>query len=286
MSIKKRVTNVTRAQVAKLLLKNPDYTAKGLKKEVEKLLNRKYRYTERTYLNIKKELLANFRDDVKDKPWTIGSCIKCDIPANIIPLLSTIQGYATKYDKPLTSRTAQWIGKLYQLAMDTEEIQAIYNDNRIGFAVFVLRVAEQYAEKERVADMMEEPFPDTGDLDELYFRGGNADLLKGVLQVFDPEQYAKNKTAYENFKPVSKQSLELLYGNLSQSQVCAFNEYNKLQFLAGTEPAKSKLLEKKLLAEHPDIQPLIDSWNQSVLDQGLSAWIYSFKSIHKKDETK
>lgn len=264
MRIKKRTATTIRGDVAKLLIENRDYTAKELKKKVEGLGRVKHRFTDRTYLNVKNKLLDDFSDDPKDKTWTIGACVKCDIPADIIPLLILSRIAGIKTGNFLTVRTAQWIAKLYPLALETKTIQAKYANNTAQLVLFLLAVAEQYAKKERVAEMMKEPFPDTQELDELYFLDGNADVHKGFLVAYQPEQYFRDKVAFENFKPMPKQFLEKTLGPLSQAQVDTFNEWGRLLHLAKIEPEKSMSLIKKLLGDHPDLQNLIDLWDESV----------------------
>ena len=85
---KKKIANgIVEKQVADALLDNPGYTAPELKRVVEKNLKQKgynYRFTERTYLNIKKRLLPNLGAKPEDRPWSIGSCIKYDISIDVV----------------------------------------------------------------------------------------------------------------------------------------------------------------------------------------------------------
>jgi len=95
------VNEVVKKAVANFLVDNPDPTARELKKAVEKSLNDKgynYKFTERTYLNLKKELGPNASPTAIDAPWTIGVSVKADIPADIIPKLIEWQAINHKVD--------------------------------------------------------------------------------------------------------------------------------------------------------------------------------------------
>jgi hypothetical protein len=115
----KTVNGIVKKTVADLLLKNPDYSAKELKRESEKLLKDKgfsYKFTDRTYLKIKTELLKNKNeiDPNLDVPWSIGS-IKHDIPADMIPVLIQMQQVAQKRGLKMTVRQARWFSRLYPM---------------------------------------------------------------------------------------------------------------------------------------------------------------------------
>ena len=93
---RKNVDRVVKKAVGRLLLKNPDYTGRDLKKKVEKSLREKglhYSFTERTYQNIKAEISPNLTDKPLDMPWNIGACVKYydRIPPDTILLLIEYQ---------------------------------------------------------------------------------------------------------------------------------------------------------------------------------------------------
>ena len=124
MRVKKRTASIIEGHVAQLLIENRYYTARELKKKVEKSLKGKYRFTDRTYLNIKRKLLADFSEDPKDTPWSIGACVRYDIPADVIPLLAQVKSHI-KSDETLTVRTAQWIAKFSVMITDIDDLYYI-----------------------------------------------------------------------------------------------------------------------------------------------------------------
>ena len=102
--VKMIVNRVVESEIARFLLENPDYTAVELKRKVERSLKQKgfnYKFTDRTYLNKKKEFALNIdKENPLDKSWTVGACIKYDISPDVIPVLIKIMqvvvaGYIT-----------------------------------------------------------------------------------------------------------------------------------------------------------------------------------------------
>ncbi len=142
------VNGIVKKTVADLLLKNPDYTAKELKRESEKLLKDKgfsYKFTDRTYLKIKTELLKNKNeiDPNLDVPWSIGS-IKHDIPADMIPVLIPMQQIAQKLGLKMTVRQARWSSRLYPMVQKMNRKH--YKDMNIA-DVLVLVMLPLYREQ-------------------------------------------------------------------------------------------------------------------------------------------
>ena len=90
MRIKKRVTAVVKKQVAALLVQDRELSAPELKSKTEKALkggSKKYRFTVRTYSNIKKKILPNIDpNEAIDQEWSIGDCEENHIPDSMIPL--------------------------------------------------------------------------------------------------------------------------------------------------------------------------------------------------------
>ena len=89
MRIKKRVTETVKKQVAALLVNDRELSAPELKSKTEKTLKgKKYRFTVRTYSNIKKNILPNIDpNEAIDQEWSIGGCEENQIPDRMIPLL-------------------------------------------------------------------------------------------------------------------------------------------------------------------------------------------------------
>ena len=125
MKAKKSNTKVIKGLVTDLLVENRDYTAREIKQKVEKMLKGKYHFTERTYQNIKKKLLLEFSDDPIDMLWSVGVCVKYEIPGDVIPLLLEVKR-SIPPDEILTIRTAQWIAKLHTIIKDRTDLSHLY----------------------------------------------------------------------------------------------------------------------------------------------------------------
>ena len=113
--VKMIVNRVVESEIARFLLENPDYTAVELKRKVERSLKQKgfnYKFTDRTYLNKKKEFAPNInKENPLDKPWTVGACIKYDISPDVIPVLIKIMQVVVAGH--ITIRQARWFARLY-----------------------------------------------------------------------------------------------------------------------------------------------------------------------------
>lgn len=197
---KKIVNGVVRDTVVNVLLENSDYTAGELKHLAEKALKQKgynYKFTERTYLNLKKELSPNIGPTELDKPWTVGSCVKANIPGDMIPLLLAEQKRGLKAKEArlsnsrwdftikgkklsereledftqhlaeraiLTIRQGQWLAKLYPVLIGSALKQ--YPNNPLIQANSIIVKAKLYAHREQVAEILNSAsYPDTSDID-------------------------------------------------------------------------------------------------------------------------
>lgn len=153
-----------------------------------------------------KKLISQARNHPPDKldtPWTIGACLKYDIPDFAIPMLIEIQR-RTKAGTPLnipqanpqkqkaidnankqgerepTIRQARWFARLYHsLEMVIEETKL--NKPPIWKQGIHFIIASQYAERERVSEMLGKDYPDTSELDKLYFINKDLDIVEGML---------------------------------------------------------------------------------------------------------
>lgn len=234
----KNVNDVVRNAVAEALLVNPEYTARELKREAEKILRQKgfnYKYTERTYLNLKKELSPKAGPTDLDKPWTIGCCVKANIPAEMIPKLLwekeflqkhppkitgkhrkiiidqiskmnlqiTVDDFEKIYQRnhALTIRVAQWYAKIYPTVMELAK-RSIDNwqeaEGQVKAESGVYPFALELARIERIAEMLGETYPDTSDMDEY--------LIYGKLEIGDTPGLAVFSSMMEEFAELIKGS--------------------------------------------------------------------------------
>ena len=268
MRTRKMVADVIENQVAKLLLENSKYTAKELKHKVEKAINGKYKFTDKTYLNVKHRLQKRMSDKPEDELWSIGACLKYDIPSDIIPIL------IKQYNKePFTVRVARWVAIIQSIASTRECIKRIYSGYLMD--AFVFEVAKQYAEKERISEILEKPFPNTLDLDKIYFTGNEPFLIDGLISAFSSNEQKQAERDLKNFKPWTRELLKSMLGELTQEQANLFNEWWRLTTIEiKIKPSRASQAEKQLLANHSELQPLVDAyWKWCSADDTLGPLI-------------
>ena len=112
-----------------------------------------------------------------EKPWSIGACAYHNISSDIIPILIKIQKLRAAEDKEgspgeITIREARWIARLYPAAEPLIGKLALGDDRGVLWLLFI---AGSYVQRERVSEQMNEQYPNTSDLDRLYF--GSEDFL-------------------------------------------------------------------------------------------------------------
>ena len=143
-----------------------------------------------------------------DSPWSIGSCENFNIPAEIVPIL--IMEQQTFVDNKeetkafaemarwardpvlpvLTIRKAQWFGILYPMVNALIERKYDYLDFGERQACLSMLV-DQYSKRAQVADVMDNPTPNTSDLDEMYFIKedlSKASIGEGFAKTFLPKR--------------------------------------------------------------------------------------------------
>ncbi len=112
-----------------------------------------------------------------EKQWSIGACAYYNIPPDITPILIKIQKLKAAEDKDsspviITIREARWVARLYPAAEPLISKLAIGDDKGLWWLYFI---ASGYVQRERVSEQMNEQYPNTSDLDRLYF--GSKDFL-------------------------------------------------------------------------------------------------------------
>ncbi len=163
MAKRKRMVNrIVKDEVASVLLDKPNSTAIELKREVEKRLKKKgynYKFTDRTYLNIKNGLLPNLGDKPIDQPWGIGACAEYydRISPESIPILMRVE--QLKGLQTFSIRQAIWVLRLYPLIMET------YNNEDEKFKEDIWAWSLVYAHMERVSELTNSKL-DTSELDQ------------------------------------------------------------------------------------------------------------------------
>jgi hypothetical protein len=125
-----------------------------------------------------------------DQPWHIGICTQHDIPPSIIPELFRLQKFKVsrkKENSSLTIREAQWATRLYPAAQLL--VNTLFTDEYGQQALFSI-IISCYVQREKVSLQMDEPYPNTTDLDSLFFANSDTlsnDSLEKWWGVFPPE---------------------------------------------------------------------------------------------------
>jgi len=121
-----------------------------------------------------------------DGVWCTGTSVKYSISHEVLPILIDIQKIRSAPLLALTIREALWISRLHPIIEKVAEI--IVPDDISGRTKHLLQMAAislistQYAWLERCAEIMGQPYPDTTQLDEMYFlRETPADPMEGLI---------------------------------------------------------------------------------------------------------
>ena len=110
-----------------------------------------------------------------DQPWSIGACSQYNIMPDIIPTLIRLQKLKAVYDEgespgKMTIREARWVARLYPVAEPV--IDRLFK-NEEGSLWWLSLIVNGYVQRERVSEQMNEQYPNTSDLDRLYFASEN-----------------------------------------------------------------------------------------------------------------
>ncbi len=111
-----------------------------------------------------------------DQPWSIGACAPYGIPSEIIPVLMKMKKYRAPNDREdllgqITIREARWLARLFPAGESVVNKTFIDEEGQLWLLSLIVSC---YAERERVSEQMNEQYPDTSELDKLYF--ANDDL--------------------------------------------------------------------------------------------------------------
>ncbi len=135
--------------------------------------------TEETLIRMISEA-RNQQTSELDQPWSIGACTQYNIPPDIISVLIRLQKLKASRDKEgllgeITIREAQWVTRLYPVAEPL--INKAFGE-REGRLRLLSLIVSCYVQKERVSEQMNEQYPNTSELDRIYF--ANEDILNNT----------------------------------------------------------------------------------------------------------
>jgi len=234
---RRNVSAVVRDEVANTLLANPNATGQELKRVVEKSLERRglhFNFTVRTYQNIKNEMGKTLVD--LDRPWSMGSYIKHEIPLSALNAVLSLQSFLLKHDRYLTVRRARWYSILHPaLAPVVEEA---YPNETTQNELRLMQIASFYCRKEQIAELNNEVL-DTSDLDTVF-------LVRRDVRC----------------ETVLREWANFYLPNIDDSITVSDNDENtkllsqfvSLLIQSGVEPAIT------FIREHPEIKPLVEEW--------------------------
>ncbi len=168
-----------------LLLKKNDVDGKLSAKAIRERLKKmhpgsKYIPKERAIYNIIQKNKEKLEFNPIDSPWSIGSCEKYNIPADIIPTLIELEQLGkTKF----TIRQARWFARLKPVVFEMSAakrpledvlsglalITVPHNDSRLALLTII---TYQYAGHEQYSELGGEQYLDTSHLDFTIFTEG------------------------------------------------------------------------------------------------------------------
>ena len=221
----------------------------------------------RSYEEALKPIRAKYREkNPLDRPWDIGSCIRYDIPNELVPVLVYFQSHLEEQGEyPFTVRTARWLAKLYKaISLIIKE----YYSNEIALAndARMLMIAETYSRKELISEITNKPL-DTSEWDKIYFTLGDLSPYAVI------EGYMKTEPAgiklhddimnfLRNNQPPAEE-FEPIFGGLSKEELALINDY----LLAFHDGTLARLAWKK---QHPEdfkwIKEKVEAYIQSKKD--------------------
>jgi hypothetical protein len=182
-----------------------------------------------------------------EKPWSIGACSYYNIPHDMIPVLIKIQKLMAEYGddedvaRVLTVREARWMARLYRVAEPL--IRELPNADESGL-LWLDFIANSYVQRERVSEQMNEQYPDTTDLDRLYFHSDDflsdnvliswwdallPDRRQAIIDALE-EQRAETHRGIERYKkrPLSPEETKMIddcYDSLKKGGLVALLEF-------------------------------------------------------------
>lgn len=164
-----------------------------------------------------------------EKPWSIGACVHYNIPPDIIPILIRLQKLKAAGDEEgspgkITIREARWVARLYPAAEPV--INKIFtNEEELWWLSIIVN---GYVQRERVSEQMNEQYPNTSDLDRLYFTNEDFlsdDALEGWWGTLPLEYQQSIFDAIEQERPILHEDIKRHEGRaLSDEETKMIND--------------------------------------------------------------
>lgn len=183
-----------------------------------------------------------------DEPWSVGCCIKFDIPANIVPAIISLQKKRIKIQKPLTIREARWISTLSP-ALNPILQNNNNPDRTLGNEDILLQIACYYARAEQISELTGDSYPNTSNLDDLYLIKEDISfeaLMDGFVNTTSLKKGRDESVTFLKHHPFTAEDMEPIMGKLNQREIDLINEY----FLTS---ASSYAVKREWKKQHPEI---------------------------------
>ncbi len=205
-----------------------------------------------------------------DLPWSIGACAQYNIPPDIIPIIISLQKQKASGDeegllRQITIREAQWVARLYPSVKSLKTVKSLKNKNIIDNAErlwWLSIMVSGYVQRERVSEHMNEQYPNTADLDRLYFT--NEDPLSDVSlntwwSTFPPEYQQAVSDAIEQERTVTHEDIKRNKGRpLSDEETKMINDC--FDIIKSGEPfALREFVKQCPLAQENSMMQIISS---------------------------
>ncbi len=198
-----------------------------------------------------------------EQPWSIGACAQYNIPADIIPVLMKMKRQRAPEDEgglgEITIREAQWVARLFPVAEPL--VNKIFVEKESGLWWLSL-IVSGYVQRERLSEQMNEPYPNTSDLDGLYFASEDpfSDAsLNAWWNTFPTEYRQVILDAVEQERPVTHEDIKRHKGRpLSEEEKIMINDcFDAMR--SGGPNALSEFVRQSPLAQENGMMQIISS---------------------------
>lgn len=159
---RRNVPQVVKNEIAKFLIESPDYSGAELKRLVESSLRARgirYCYTARTYQTWKRKSGPVLSD--LDKEWSLGTLREYPVLPDVLDCVTTLQRlFHAQRPRPkwLTIRRVQWVAVLHPV------LWPLLSE----YPTRLAQIAAFYSRREQVAEVNNDPYPVTTDLDKVF----------------------------------------------------------------------------------------------------------------------
>ena len=210
-----------------------------------------------------------------EKLWSVGACAHYNIPPGIIPILIRLQKLKVAGDEQdsfgkITIREARWVARLYPAAEPV--INKIFT-NEEEKLWWLSVIVNGYVQRERVSEQMNEQYPNTSDLDRLYFANEDFlsdDALEGWWGTLPLEYQQAIVDAIEQERPILHEDIKRHKGRpLSSDETKMINDCLDI-FKTGGPVALREFVNQCPLAQENDMLQIVPSILYSITVLGGS----------------